>query len=426
MFALLRQRNFGLLWVGGLISISGDWVMYAALPYFVYTHTGSTVATAGMTAAELAPTVALGSVAGVFVDRWDRKRVIVIANGAQAATVSLLLLVPRTGSLWLVYVAATLGAMLAAFSVPAEGALLPTLVPDRDLFAANALNVLNNRIGRLAGLPLGAAMLDLLGLQGVVLVDCASFVVAAGLVALIVAPKGQHPDDGGPAAGGISAASSAWLAFWGEWLSGLRIVRHHRTIALVFVVLGLMTFGGTMLDPLTVAWVRDQLGRGAGVYAMLMMVHAVTGILGSLVVVAVGRRSTPRALMGWSGVTAGLVNLVKYNVPLLPVAVAGSATAGVTNVISSVGVETLVQRSVPDRFRGRVYGALEASGGLLSLLGAVVGGVMAEVVGTVFMLNVASALIILAGVVVLVTFAGDPSVADQVAVSEGPAPAEVQ
>jgi MFS family permease len=414
MLALLRQRSFSLLWFGGLISIAGDWVMYAALPYFVYTRTGSTIATAGMTAAELAPMVLLGSVAGVFVDRWDRKRVIVFTNLAQAAAVSLLLLVAHTGSLWLVYVAATLGATFAAFSVPAEGALLPTLVGDDDLLAANALNVLNNRIGRLAGLPLGAALLGLLGLQGVVVVDCASFLVAAGLVGLIVVPRKQREDDGSRAGAKTTSASAAWLAFWGEWVAGLRIVRHDRIIAMVFVVLGLMTFGGTMLDPLTVAWVRDQLGRGAEVYALLMMVHAVTGIAGSLVVGAVGKRFTPRVLMGWSGVTAGVVNLIKFNVPLLPVAIAGSATAGVTNVISSVGVETLVQRSVPDRFRGRVYGALEATGGLLSLLGAAAGGVLAEVVGTVVMLDVASGLVTLAGVVVLVTFAHNPSVDEQV------------
>jgi MFS family permease len=417
MLALLRQRNFGLLWLGGLISVAGDWVMYAALPYFVYTLTGSTIATAGMTAAELAPTVLLGSVAGVFVDRWDRKRVIIVTNVAQAATVASLLFVSQTGSLWLVYAAATIGASLAAFSVPAEGALLPTLVPERDLLPANALNVLNNRIGRLAGLPLGAALLGALGLRGVVIVDCLSFLVAAGLVALIAAPaRSNAHTEHHTVADDVAAASSTWLRLWGEWIAGLRIVRRDRAIAVVFVVLGLMTFGGTMIDPLTVAWVRDQLGRGADVYALLMMVHAVTGILGSLVVGLAGRHLAPRALMGWSGLVAGLVNLVKFNVPMLPVAVAGSATAGVTNVISSVGVETLVQRSVPDEYRGRVYGTLEASGGLLSLLGAVVGGVMAEVVGTVVMLDVSSALIILAGIVVLVTVADDRPVAVQVAV----------
>ena len=418
MLALLRRRNFALLWVGGLVSIAGDWVMYAALPYFVYQQTGSTIATAGMTAAELAPGILLGSVAGVFVDRWNRKRVLVVSNVLQAAAVSSLLLVSSQGWLWLVFVAAAIASALASFSTPAEGALLPTLVDDDDLVPANALNVLNNRLGRLAGLPLGATLLGAFGLQAVVLVDCASFLLAAGLIAPIVVPTRTTTTPEEATGGEASSAGTVWVDLWAEWLAGLRIVRHDRTIAVVFFVLGLMTFGGTMLDPLTVAWVRDVLGGGAQMYALLMVVHAAFGIGGSLLIGAVGRRMTPRALMGWTGVLAGVVTAVKYNVPLVPVAIAMSASAGVTNVISSVGVETLVQRSVPDEYRGRVYGALGASGGLLSLLGASVGGVMAEVVGLTVMLNVAAGLILMAGVVVLWAFAGQRPVASTVTMPE--------
>lgn len=436
MLSLLRQRNFALLWVGGLVSIAGDWVMYAALPYFVYQRTGSTVATAGMIAAELAPSILLGSVAGVFVDRWDRKRVLVVTNLLQAAAVSTLFLVPLNGWLWLVYVAAAAASVLSTFSVPAEGALLPTLVDDEDLVPANALNVLNNRIGRLTGLPLGAFLLGALGLEGVVLVDCASFLLAGALIApidvraspasaaaaaegqraAVPEPPGADTGDGAPEA--TQAAASAWKAFWGEWLAGLRIVRYDKTIAVVFFVLGLMTFGGTMLDPLTVAWVRDVLGGGVQMYALLMTVHAASGIVGSLFVGAVGKRMTPRALMGWAGVIAGVATMIRYNVSLVPVALVTSALAGLTNVISSVGVETLVQRSVPDAYRGRVYGALGASGGLLSLLGAVLAGSLAEVVGLVTMLNVAAGLILLAGVVVLWAFRGQQSVSAEVSIPE--------
>src|SRR5829696_10467430 len=106
MLSLLRRRDFALLWTGGLISVGGDRVLRAALPYFVYQPTGSTVATAGMIAAELAPSILLGSFAGVFVDRWDRRRLLVVANILQAAVVALLLLVDDGGRLWLVFAVA--------------------------------------------------------------------------------------------------------------------------------------------------------------------------------------------------------------------------------------------------------------------------------------------------------------------------------
>ena len=407
MIDVLRQRSFALLWLGGLLSITGDCVLRGALPYFVYQQTGSTVATAGMIAAALAPGILLGSVAGVFVDRWNRKRVLVVGNLLQAAAVALLVLVPMDGWLWLVFAVAAAQSLVGAFSSPAESALLPTLVADERLVAANALNVLNNRLGRLIGLPLGATLLAVFGLELVVLVDCASFVLAALLIVPISIPTVEREsvaDDGDD----FAVAGSAWATFWHEWLDGLRLVGRDRTLAVLFAVLGLMTFGGTMLDPLTVAWVRDVLGEGPQVYASLLTAHAASGILGALLVGSIGVRLSPRVLVGWSSVAAGAALVVKYNVPTVPLALSLSVFGGLMSVASSVGVETLVQRGVRDEFRGRVFGALGATGGLLSLLGALLGGILAEVFGIVSMLNVASGLTVLAGIVVLRAFSAAP------------------
>jgi MFS family permease len=401
VLSVLRRRDFALLWFGGLVSVAGDWVLAAALPFFVYERTGSTVATAGMIVAELAPGALLSSAAGVFVDRWNRKRVLVVANVMQAAVVAFLLVVPQGGWLWVVYAVAALQSALASFSQPAEGALLPTLVDDADLVPANALNALNNRLGRLVGAPLGGALLAYLGLEAVVVIDCATFIGAAVLIgAIAVGPR--PPVTEGEA---VDEARSAVAAFWSEWLDGLRIVRRDRTIAVLFFVLGLMTFGGTMLDPLDVAWVQDVLGEGPEVYSWLLTTHAATGILGTLVVGHFGAPWTPRTLVGWTSLIAGAALAVRWNVPAVPVALCMAAVTGATSVVSSVGVETLAQRAAHDEYRGRVYGSLSASGALLSLLGATTGGALAEVFGLVTMLNVATALIVIAGLVVFRAFA---------------------
>ncbi len=404
MLAVLRRRDFALLWLGGLISMAGDWILFAALPFFVYERTGSTVATAGMIVASLAPSVALGTVAGVFVDRWDRKRVLVVANLVQAAAVALLLLVPNDGWLWVVYAVAAAQSAVASFSHPAEGALLPSLVDDADLVPANALNALNNRLARLGGAPVGGALFAYVGLEAVVVVDCATFVAAALLITAIAR---RRPDRAAWAEDGAGAAEarSAAAAFWGEWLDGLRIIRRERTIAVLFVVFGLMTFGGTMLDPLDVAWVRDVLGEGPEVYSWLITTHAATGIVGTLLVGRFGAPLAPGALIGCSSLVAGAALAVRYNVPAVPLALAMAGVTGISSVISGVGVETLAQRTVRDEYRGRVFGSLGASGALLSLAGAATGGLLAEVVGIVLMLNVAAALVVLAGLVVLRAFA---------------------
>ena len=406
MLEVLRRRDFALLWLGGLISVAGDWVLYAALPFFVYQQTGSTIATAGMIVAELTPAALLGTVGGVIVDRCNRKRVLVVCNVLQAAVVSLLLLTPY-GWLWVVYAVAVVQSALAAFSQPAESALLPNLVEDRDLVPANALNALNNRLARLVGVPVGGVLLGTVGLPAVVLVDCATFIVGALLIALIATPAGTRPE---PAADGAAPdAHSAWTAFVTELFDGLALVRRDRVIAAIFVVLGLMTYSGTMLDPLYPAWVHDDLGQGPQVFALLMTTHAAFGILGTLLVGRYGVDVEPRQLICWSALVAGTASLMMYNVPVLALALSVSALVGITSVISSVAVETLVQRGVRDEYRGRVFGALGASGALLSLLGAVTAGLLGEVVGTVTMLSVASALVVMAGFVALRAFAPTPA-----------------
>jgi MFS family permease len=80
LLALLRQRNFSLLWFGQFISIIGDWVLFIALPFNTYSLTGSVLATGAMFMVSTLPRLFLGSLAGTFVDRWDHKRTMIVAD----------------------------------------------------------------------------------------------------------------------------------------------------------------------------------------------------------------------------------------------------------------------------------------------------------------------------------------------------------
>src|SRR5688572_23560200 len=105
MLATLRQRNFFLLWIAGLISMIGNWMLFIALPVIVYQMTDSALAVGGMMLATKIPAILISSIAGVFVDRWERRRTIIVVNLLFALSILPLLAVRSAEWLWLVYVA---------------------------------------------------------------------------------------------------------------------------------------------------------------------------------------------------------------------------------------------------------------------------------------------------------------------------------
>jgi len=171
VLAVLRRRDFCLFWFGGVLSVIGDFFLFIALPFFVYERTGSVLATGAMFVAETLPRLLFGSVAGVFVDRWDRKRTMILADLSRALILLPLFAVAAGGPLWLVYAVAFSESTASQFFLPAKSALVPRLVPERDLTAANSLNSVGEDVPSLVGPLLGGALLGLIGLGGLIFLD---------------------------------------------------------------------------------------------------------------------------------------------------------------------------------------------------------------------------------------------------------------
>ncbi|HSK89395.1 MAG TPA: MFS transporter, partial [Anaerolineales bacterium] len=363
MFTLLRQRNFALLWFGGLISIMGDMVLNVALPFFVYQVSGSTLATAVMVAAELLPRLLFGSIAGVFVDRWDRKQVMVIASLSQGIVILPLFLVHSAETLWIVYLVSFIQVTFAIFFGPAENALLPLLVPEEKLIQANSLNAMNNNFARLIGPPLGGGLLAIWGLTGVVLFNSLTFIVAA-LMILAIAQSGKAAP--APEADAVPEGTS-WSRFWKEWADGINIVRRERVVTVLFITVVMLNFGGVMIDPLGAAYVIDVVKASAAVFGLLVTVQAIGGIIGGLLAGKVGEQVSTARLFGWSEIILGLFMVLRYNIPQLPSLFVTSLLVGLPAALGIAALETLFQKNVPNTHLGRISGALNTTVGITSL-----------------------------------------------------------
>jgi MFS family permease len=402
MIAVLRQRNFALLWFGGLISMAGDWVLRIGLPLYIYQLTGSTLATGIMFMAGMLPSLLLGSVAGVFVDRWDRKRTMVIANGLLAVSLLPLLAVRSAEWVWLAYIAAFAQSCIAQFFDPAESAMLPLLVGEEHLPTANALNALNNNLARLIGPAIGGVVLAVGGLTGVALVDAASFLLAAGMIALIRA-DGRAVRVEAPAA--PADTNTPWLAVWREWVEGLRIVVRTRTVAVIFLLLAITSLGEGVISVLFAPFVSKVLGGGGTEFGAIASAQAVGGLIGGALIGEVARRVRPGRLIGVCGILFGLIDLAIFNYPVFGVALILMVLVGLPGVGFSTGVTTLLQTSTANQYLGRVFGALGTTSSLLALIGASLASVLGDQIGIVPVLNLQGGGYVLAGSLALVLLA---------------------
>ncbi len=398
MLATLRQRNFALLWISTLISLIGDRALLTALPYFVYQQTGSTLAMAGMFGAYYLPTFLFSSVAGVFADRWNRKRILVVTNLLQSGVMLFLLLVQSNTWLWLVYAVTFMQMTLAVFTMPAEGALLPNLIEESQLLPANALTGLGNTIARLVGPLVGGLLIGLFGLGSVVWVDSASFLLAALLIVGIAAPAQQAA----LRSAAVGTVVSAWREVGREWREGVQLVQRTRLLTALFLIMNVTSLGGTLIDPLFVPFVQDQLHAGAEALGLLSTIGAIGGLVGGFLIGWIGNRIPSRYIIGYGAVIVGLFMLVMYNQTDLAIVFVLDCLMTVVVVGFAVAGQTLLQSGTPDPYRGRVYGALGMTNALIGLVSVGLAGALGDIVGIVPMLNLAAGITIFAGVLGLV------------------------
>lgn len=401
MRAVLRQRNFALLWVGQLISVFGDWVVLIALPFYIFDLTGSALATGAMFMAANLPRVLLGSVAGVFVDRWNRKRTMIAADMLRAALILTLLTVHSVHWLWLVYLVAFTQAVVAQFFIPAKNAVIPLLVGERDLIPANSLNALSENLTRLTAPALGGALFGLFGLGSVVWIDSASFLVSGLMIACIAMPVAvRNPAD--------AARGRSWVAIAGEWRDGMRLMRADATIAAIFATMGTAMIAEGFFTALLVPFVKEVLHGGPQDFGWLASAQAIGGLIGSVFLGRIGTAVRPGILIPVSGLLFGAGDIALINLPghgpLPPLAVALGliGVAGVPIVGFFVTQQTLLQAIVADEYRGRVFGAFSTTVALMTLLGQGVGSVLGDRIGVAPTMTLAGCFDILAAGVAFV------------------------
>ena len=348
----MRNRDFRRLWLSGAVSGVGSWLLVVAIPFYVFTLTGSAVATGLTLALEALPALTIGPWAGVLLDRWELARAMWIADLVSAATVALILFADRH-HVWLIYLAILLENTATTVFRPAARALLPAVVgTGSELAAANAVNAVTGSAIRLAAPPLGAVLLAGPGIEFVLAVDIASYLLSAAII-ITVRTRRQATAEAPP-----------------RPLEGLRTaVRHH---ALRGILIGQTVFlsANAGLTALLVPFTVDRLHAPGYVVGYLISGLGAGYLIGAALSTKAARLLGTRELLTITQLATALAYFGLFNAPSIPLAVAAAVLIGLPGSILLITVETTIQRTAPTAVLASVGALFFAADSLALLIGA--------------------------------------------------------
>jgi MFS family permease len=360
--SVLRRPGVARLGIAGLLSETGDWMLFIALPLYVLHLTGSPFVTSTVFALELLPTVVAGPFAGVLIDRCDPWRLMRGVAALQGAFLLPLLLVDSPGDLWLLYLVVVAESVLGTIIEPCRAATAASLVPPAELMALNqALGVLSS-LARLVGGPLGGLILGLRGIDAVLVADALTFAAAAALLMR----RGSRP-----------ARAATRPRPLREFAEGFAAVAGTPVLRRATGVVACMALAQGAFVVLFVLFVVRDVGASEADVGVLRGVQAVGALAGGALLGTVIGRLQPGRVVAASLAAFGIVSLVTWNAPAVTTAfgvyVGLFVAAGVPGIAALSGLLTLLQQHAPESARGRVmstfyavYGGVMAAGMLLA------------------------------------------------------------
>jgi MFS family permease len=338
-----------------------------ALPWLVYSTTGSALSTGVVFACYTLPYVVFGTFAGVLIDRLDKRHVMIASDVTRTL---LVLLVPAAAaSLPAVYVLSFLIASAAVFFDPCKLAILPDLVAREKLLRANSLLATGEYLTEILGFTLAGFALAYISTTTAFRIDAATFAVSAASLALI---RYRAP---------VRAAAGATVrSFRRELHEGLSFLVHHRGLLMnTIMVLGCVAgLGGSY--PLAFLLAVSVFDRGAAAFGVFEAVIGLGYFIGSVALAALATRAAQGRVM--------VAGLVVMGASLALVAAAGQpATAcipfallGLANSAALIAIDTYLQEAVPEQLRGRVFGTRFTLTQGIYALAVLAGGALATVV----------------------------------------------
>jgi DHA3 family macrolide efflux protein-like MFS transporter len=386
------MTRFWIIFAGQAFSLFGSRLVQFAIVWWITSSLGSASALALASIMAILPQVLLGPFAGVFVDRWDKRHVMILADLSVAALVLILAFLYTTGlvQLWHIYVIMFLRSLGGAFQWPAMQTTTALMVPKKHLSRVSGFNQALQGMANILAPPMGALLLEFLPVESVLYIDVATavFAVAPLLVTRIPQPKVE----GGQFIGVRSVIENlreGMLFVW-NW-KGLRLI-----IGISMALNLLMTPAFSLLPLL----VTKHFGGGAIELAWIQSAGGLGMILGGLALGVWGgskkRIVTAMIALILSGVFVTVLGLTPPNLILL--AVASMFLFSFTNAIANSVLIAALQAVVPPKIQGRVWTLVGSLSMAMSPIGLTIAGPVADALGERIWFNIGGVAFIILGI----------------------------
>lgn len=367
MLQALRIRDFRLLWGGSLVSSLGSWLLILAIPAHIFLSTGSLRDTGLTLAAQYLPLLALGPLAGVFTDRWDRRRLMISTSLFRAGAVAVMLLGISPGRNWVLYAALTVESSGGVLYMPAAQARTPAIVGTGTLLSsANSLNAFTDGAVRLIGGPLGGILLTVYGIKWLICADSLSYLLSAAAIMMTSRTDSECTD---------YKATIRDVAH--DLKQGARVLRNqpiawallpvtiiflaaNASLSAVLIPLGVQRLGGSEHTGLLLS------GLGAGF------------LLGAPTLRVLLNRVQPRDLLTATLTATAAAYFLLFTASSLTTALPAAVAIGMFGSMSEVIPQTAMQRVIPNAVLGRVSAAFLTGEAAATLLGAIAGPFLAQ------------------------------------------------
>jgi len=369
--ALVRgNANFRLLWVGQIVSLLGDWFNLIASASLIGTLTESGLAVSGLFVVRALAPFVVSPFAGVAADRFSRKRILILADIGRAIAVMGFLLVRDAQDVWLLFTLTGLQLAISGFFFPARTAILPDIVSQEELGAANALSSATWSVMLALGAALGGMVAGGWGIYPAFVIDALTFVVSAVVIGRMVYT----------AAPALTASGGVLGVALRQYLDGLRYLGRHRDIlatSLHKAAFSLVASGPLQVLQVVLAEQVFVIGEGGGTSLGLM--YAIAGVgtgLGPIVARRfTGDRDRPlRIALVISYAIAALGLALMAPLSGFGLVLFGTLLRAVGGGIGWVFATQLLLQLVPNQFRGRVFSTEFALFTLMNAVGTAVGG----------------------------------------------------